>query len=176
MTLDDRSHRLGEGSGSLANCKEAIEALRTVRDVFLGQPTTEDVVARAEETVGLRFPPSLRHFVLTVGKCEVGTHEILGISGASFATDAAVNLVGATLVERKRGLPAHCIVIENEGSGARLVLDTNRGYMVRRWEPGAGDTLSEQIRADFGAYLLMIVRDQQDEEAPDDAAPAEGRP
>ena len=87
MTFDDRSRKLGEGSRSLADCKDALDVVRTLSDVYLGKPTTEEVVRRAEETLGIHFPPSLRHFVLSVGKCDIGLHEILGIHGEAFATE-----------------------------------------------------------------------------------------
>lgn len=159
---------LGEGSRSLADCQEAIKLIRTLSDTHFGQPATVDVIARAEAALGLALPPSLHHFVTVVGHCDVGHHEIFGLHGDLFEPDSGVNIVGATLLERAQGLPAWCIVFENPGDGTRLVLDAQRGYMVRRWETGGGDRLSEQERASFGAYLLMIALDQRDEESPVD--------
>lgn len=153
---------LGEGRQSLDECRDAIAALRAVRKAELGRPATADAIQRAESVLGVPLPPSLRFFVETVGRCIVGQHELLGLQGDDFAMDVAANVVGATLIERRAGLPPSCIVFENADAGGSLVVDADHGYVVRRWVPGGG--LSAQVRADFGSYLLKVALDEQEDE------------
>lgn len=149
-----------EPSDGLDDCREALAMLGDLEDVHLGTPATHDTIARAESLLGFELPSSLKHFASQVGSLSVDGNEVLGLYADEIATDAAVNIVGASLVERPRGLPDRCVVVGNPGNGTRIVVDMEEGGVVRVWTPRSGERGYETY-PHFGAYLLELVRDAQ---------------
>jgi hypothetical protein len=157
-----------ESPSALADYREAVQLLRRLADVRWFTPAPEATIQAAEGALALTFPPSLRAFIAEVGFCQIGGREILGLRGDSFATDAAVNVVGATLLARRSGLAAARVVVENPGDGTRLVVDTSRAGRIWVWIPGQAADKDPSWEFDhFGALLLQAALDQAEEEGVD---------
>lgn len=149
-----------ERSDGVDDCRAALAMLGKLEDVHLGTPATPDTIARAESLLGFELPPSLKLFASEVGSLSIGGNEVLGLYRDEIAADAAVNIVGASLLERPRGLPDRCVVVGNPGNGTRVIVDVEEGGVVRVWTPRSGDRGYETY-PHFGAYLLEVVSDAQ---------------
>lgn len=147
-----------ERADGLDDCREALAMLDKLEDVQLGTPATQETISRAESLLGFGLPPSLKHFASEVGSLSIGGNEVLGLYRDEIATDAAVNIVGASLLERSRGLPDRCVVVGNPGNGTRVIVDLDEGSIVRVWTPRSGERGYETY-PHFGAYLLELVSD-----------------
>lgn len=152
-----------ERRDALDECREALALLRKLHDVHFGTPATPGNIARAEATLGLELPPSLRLYLADVGSVTAGYTEVLGLYADEFATDYAANIVGASLLERPRGLPVHCIVVSNPGDGTRVIIDVEHGCNVRTWTPRSGE-LGDETDPHFGRFLLELAGDAEGDE------------
>lgn len=156
--------RGGEGPRALELCLKAIELLRREPRTRFWRPAEDATIAQAEAALGTTIPPSLRHFLRHVGRCEANGHEVLGLSGDGFDTNMGSNIVGATLKARPYGLPDSCIVVETEANGVEVVVDTaDVTSCVRRWFKGPG-WVEEETHASFGEYLLDVAHDGDKDE------------
>lgn len=144
-------------------CREALALLDKLDDVHRGMPATPETIKKAESLLGFELPPSLKHFAATVGSLTVGGREVLGLYADEVATDAAVDIVGASLLERPVGLPDRCIVVGNPGNGTRVIVDVQQGCIVSVWTPRSGDR-GYETHPHFGRYLLEVVRDAEGDE------------
>lgn len=144
------------------------EALRLMIDEdladFVGERSDELVVA-AEQALGVRFPPTYRQFLGSLGAGSFGSFEVYGVISQPF--DGPVpDAVWATLEERAApsNLPPSMIVIGADGMGGSYILDTANGEdpPVEVWNGGdsqPGDEL-ERIAPTFGEFLLEGVQDE----------------
>ena len=145
------------------------EALALVEDHldeadFEAQP--EERVQRAEQALGIRFPPSYRRFLLELGAGGVGSEEIYGLVDDDFEDSRPPQAVGLTRELRRDGqISDDLVVIYNLGQGSYFALDTSRTGAdgeapVVSFTPGlnsAGDDL-EVVAPDFGSFFLETVR------------------
>jgi hypothetical protein len=145
------------------------EALGLIEDFldeadFESQPA--DRVDRAEQALGVRFPPTYRRFLLELGAGGVGSEEIYGLINDDFEDSRPPQAVGLTLELRREGqISDELVVIYNLGQGSYYAIDTSRADAdgeapVVGFTPGltnAGDEL-EVIAPDFGSFLLETVR------------------
>lgn len=145
------------------------EALALVEDHlgeadFDAQP--EERVQRAEQALGVRFPPSYRRFLLELGAGGVGSEEIYGLVNDDFEDPRPPQAVGLTRQLRRDGqISEDLVVISNLGQGSYYALDTAKAgpdgeAPVVGFTPGlnsAGDEL-EMIAPDFGRFFLDTVR------------------
>lgn len=131
---------------------------------FEAQP--EDRVSRAENELGLRFPPSYRRFLLELGAGGIGSEEIYGLVNDDFEDDRPPQAVGLTREFRRAGhISDALIVIYNLGQGSYFALDTSAADTggeapVVAFTPGihkAGDKL-EVVASDFGAFFLETMQ------------------
>lgn len=150
--------------------KELEAALRLIAERpelsdFAG-PRPERLVDAAETTLGLRLPPTYRHFVQTLGAGGFGAEEIYGIVDDNFTDSTIPNGIWLTLKHRKTShLPDSMVMIYSDGTGSYFALDTNKRNEdgespVMVWQPGAsrpGDKL-EIVAPDFGSFFLARLR------------------
>jgi hypothetical protein len=131
---------------------------------FSSQP--EDRVVRAEQRLGLRFPPTYRRFLLDLGAGGVGSEEIYGLINDDFDDPRPPQAVGLTLALRRDGeISDDLVVIYNLGQGSYYALDTGRAAAdgeapVIGFTPGltqASDE-AEVVAPDFGSFFLEMVR------------------
>jgi len=125
------------------------------------------LIEAAQAALGVTFPPSYRAFVKELGAGDAAAQEFFGVIDDNWADSTVPNGIWLTLQERTdAGLPAHLVVVYEEGDGTYLALDTARvaedgENPVVAWTPGAsrpGDEL-EQVADDFGALFLERMRD-----------------
>jgi hypothetical protein len=132
------------------------------RDEALGQ--------KAEEALGLRFPPSYREFVLTFGAGSFGGTEIYGVIREEFQNSMVPNGVWLTLKDREAyGLPEPFIIIYNDGFGWYFAIDTRQVddqgespvvILPDRIDETAGEQELEVDAPDFGSFLLKMVKEE----------------
>jgi hypothetical protein len=131
---------------------------------FVPQP--EDRVARAEQALGVVFPPTYRRFLRELGAGGVGGEEVYGLVNDDFTDDRPPQAVGLTRAFREQGQIADGLVVVHAlGQGTYHALDTTRANAdgeapVVAFTPGlstaGGD--HERVADDFGSFFLDLVR------------------
>jgi antitoxin YobK len=144
-------------------------------DAFFAGERAEELVARAEDALGVRFPPTYRRFVRELGAGSFGSREFYGVIDDDWADSAVPDGIWYTLSEREEGLSDRFVVVGAVGDGTLYALDTARApdggeAPVVVVDPGAPD-LDEDVAPDFGTFF----RQQIDEELADAEADADGR-
>ncbi|HTS82715.1 MAG TPA: SMI1/KNR4 family protein [Myxococcaceae bacterium] len=124
-------------------------------------PKPESLVARAEEALGLRFPPSYRQFLLELGCGDVGGFEVYGVVDDDFVHSSVPDAIWMTLEERRNvGLDPRYLVIGTLGDGTLDCLDTV--HLGRDGEAPVVQLSSEgedpvRLADSFGEYFLTEV-------------------
>lgn len=116
---------------------------RHAKRVFKGVPVTEALVEKAEQFLGVRFPPDYREFLRRWGWLGVGPLDVLGITSADFENAGAHDAVWFTADARRRiGLPHHLVVIGDSDGDVYYCLDTRGvvGSPVVVW-----DNIGEEV-------------------------------
>jgi hypothetical protein len=143
----------------------AFGVIRSCPDADFEGPKAESLIAKAEDSLGCRFPSTYRRFLLEFGCGDCYGLEIYGVINDAFADAGIPDAVWATLRERRdSGLPTGCIVIGSTESGSLWVIDTsqtrpNDEAPVVEWVPGGSNDLTNQVSADdFGHWLLRELQ------------------
>lgn len=131
---------------------------------FVG-PKAEQLIQRAEEALGLEFPPTYRAFLQHLGCGDIAGQEFYGITRDEFVNASVPNGIWLTLDERRTSdLPANLILIYSLGDGTYFALDAAQAddaseYPVVAWPLGAkrNDEL-EVISTDFGDFFLETIK------------------
>ncbi|MEY9871054.1 hypothetical protein ABH931_000508 [Streptacidiphilus sp. MAP12-33] len=131
---------------------------------WTGGLSTEDL-SLAESELGVGFPPSYRHFLSSLGSCEAGSEEFLGVYRTPAMGGRLLGTVAETLeAQVDLALPGALLVIQFDGMGGLVCLDVSRldeqgEAPVAVWDPGsAGRGGPEQLDPDFGTYVLRQCR------------------
>jgi antitoxin YobK len=142
-----------------------IEARRLVDDTGVGDfegAKPEQLVAKAENVLGLRFPPSYRRFLLEMGCGSVNGFEVYGLINDNFEKSTVPNGIWLTLDERRSiGLDHRYILISESGDGSYYAIDTENldnakeAAVVRLSADGHSH---EKVANSFGSYFLESVR------------------
>lgn len=154
------------GVDALRKAFDAIDAAPDRCDV-LG-PRDEGLVCAAEQELGVRLPPSYRHFVSRLGVASIGAEEIYGVVRSDFANSGVPDAIWMTLRARTEwGLPEPMVVVYFDGAESYFVLDgrvheADDEWPVVVWRPGisTSDEVLEHVASDFASLLLRIVEDQ----------------
>lgn len=138
-------------------------------------PKSEALVARAEEHLGLVFPPSFREFLLHYGQVDFAGNEYFGLlrEDDDFAPRAITvpNAVATTdQMRRDDELADNFVAVYSTGYGPRYVIDTARvdeagESPVVEWS--LTGQLGNQVAPDFGSFLLnevYLCMDRMDED------------
>ncbi|NEX93805.1 SMI1/KNR4 family protein [Caulobacter sp. 17J65-9] len=92
---------------------------RDLADV--GEPQTSAAIKRAEDALGVKFPPSFREYLSKWGWVSFGPNEYFGL-GAEFN-----NVVRRTKEARDRNALPHCMIVICDREGDEYVcIDTSR--------------------------------------------------
>lgn len=136
---------------------------------FVGR-RDEALVRKAEEALGLRFPPSYREFVLTFGAGSFGGTEIYGVIREEFQNSMVPNGVWLTLKYRETyGMPKPFILICDDDLGSYFAIDTRQVddqgespvvILPARIDETAGEQELEVDTPDFGSFLLKMVKEE----------------
>ena len=136
-------------------------------DADFAGPRPPELIARAEQAAGVRFPPTYRRFLSEYGAGNLGSTEIYGVIDDDFENSALPDAIWHNLTSRREGLFAFYAV----GEGTEFCLDTTRtapdGEMPIVAVDPSGET-KEEVAPDFGSAFLMLV--QEDRPLDDDKA------
>ena len=91
--------------------------------VYKGTGVSDEVIASAEQQLGLTFPSEYKTYLKECGVLSFASHEITGLGISGY-----LNVVEATKTERKLGgaFPEDCILVENIGvDGILVIMDTD---------------------------------------------------
>lgn len=149
---------------SLEDFKTARELLKELGGDFEG-PKPEKLVVKAEETLGLEFPPSYRDFLRKLGCGDIHGIEIYGVVDDDFEDSSVPDGIWLTLSERDEiGLDHSLVLIGVEDEGNYLALDTNVATddgenPVVRLDPEG--KRAEILSPSFGTYFLEVVQSDE---------------
>ena len=130
-------------------------------------PQPAQVIARAEVTLGVTFPPTYRTFLETLGAGSFGSLEIYGIIGDNFDTGSVPNGIWCTLEERRSSeLPTPFVIIGSDGEGGWICLVCNnevgKEAPVINYVPGEMPSEDDWllVARDFGDYLYAMLKEE----------------
>ncbi|WP_168210453.1 SMI1/KNR4 family protein [Persicimonas caeni] len=122
-------------------------------------------IARAEDRLGVKFPPSYRRFLEDLGAGQFGDQTFFGVIGPE--VDSMLDVVSRTLDQRTHGnLPTTHVVVAPYGSEAFFGFDCadrryNEECPVAEFPRDYGDTQEPNyFELDFGSFLLARIRDE----------------
>lgn len=111
---------------SIKNFEKAVELIDlNGGGDFEGRKSTA-VIDAAEGALGLRFPPTYRKFLATLGCGDIAGLEFFGVIDDNFFSGSIPDAIWLTLDERKSGLPDNFILIYATGTGEYYALDTSQ--------------------------------------------------
>jgi hypothetical protein len=120
----------------------------------------EDLIAAAEQALGLTFPHDYRRFLAEFGAGSFGGTEIYGVVDDDFVDSSVPDAIWNTLTLRDDGLPPNVVAFHATGDGEELCLvcDSRAGGPVIAFVPGADEDGDPEVVADdFGGWLLQAV-------------------
>jgi antitoxin YobK len=123
----------------------------------------EERIDRAEQALGLSFPPTYREFVKRMGCGDIFGEEFFGIVGDDFENSCVPNGIWLTLEERRtRDLPYWLILVGDTGDGGYYAIDvsqkTSAGESpVVEWWSGT-PPFQRTVAEDFGTFLWDSIR------------------
>jgi antitoxin YobK len=148
---------------SQADLNKALKLIAKHDDLadFVG-PRSGDLVAKAEQALGHKFPPQFREFVNHLGAGSFGSIEIYGVIDEEFERSSIPDGVWLNLKERREyGLPDDLLIIADLGNGDRYCIELEDGadgrvvLLIHGRPPAHAER--ELVAEDFGAFLLEQV-------------------
>lgn len=129
---------------------------------FVG-PRPAELIARAEQVLGFRFPPTYRRFLLEYGAGSVGGTELYGVIHDDFENSSIPDGVWNNLELRREGQPETLYAFFDVGDGEQFCLDT--GHVADDGEMPVvavyfDDEEREEIAPDFGRAFLMLIEEE----------------
>lgn len=121
------------------------------------------LLQKAEEVLGLTFPPTYRLFLKKLGCGGFGGFEVYGLIDDNFYDSGIPNGIWLTLDERNLyNLPHSFIIIGSLGYGPSYVLDASQPnqdgeYPVLVYSVGQNPQKAEKVNEDFGDFLLEQI-------------------
>lgn len=141
--------------------EEAARLLRAnPKSDFVG-PRDLEIIAAAEQRLGVRFPPSYCRFLLEFGCGNVGSQEIYGIVDNKLEQGPIPNAIWLNLQRQARGWRSTLFVIYESGDGSSHALDL--GHLDSEnesavWLLDVTGSPIEQAADNFGDFLLSLTR------------------
>lgn len=127
----------------------------------------EGLLAKAEQALGLTFPPTYRAFLGKLGCGDIGGAEFYGVIKDDFENSSVPDAIWLTLDERKSSsIPSSYIVVGSTGDGGYYVIDcstsSNDGENpVVEWWPGLDQ--QKPVAGDYGEFFLRSIREAVEE-------------
>ena len=131
----------------------------------------EELIERAEQLLGVRFPPTYRHFLHELGCGDIAGAEFYGIASDDLEHGTIPNGIWLTLDERETShLSDQMVIVGADGTGAYYALDLTRAgpegeAPVVLWQPGAPASACPVIARDFGVFFRDEVAEAVGDEA-----------
>jgi len=144
---------------SLRDLQEAVDLIDKNGGDFEGEKDNA-LISKAENVLGVTFPPSYRKFLSTLGCGDIGGMEFYGLIGDDFENSGVPDAIWLTLEERKSGLPENLILVYATGDGAYYAIDTSqvdpRGECaIVSYE---ADGTVNKIANDYGEFILSKLK------------------
>ncbi|ASA58318.1 hypothetical protein BSQ33_19640 [Vibrio gazogenes] len=145
------------------NMNDLNEAFQLIND-FGGDFEGEKDIAlieKAESALNLKFPPSYRVFLKTLGCGDIEGLEFYGLIDDNFESSSVPNAIWLTLHERKAsGLPDHLVLIYGLDDGTLYAVDTKTTGLdgenpIVRY---GADGVAEKVADSFGSFLLSELK------------------
>ena len=145
---------------SFQDLEKALKLIEDNGGDFAGKKS-DDLIAKAEQALVLKFPPSYKQFLNKLGCGGIEGSEIFGVIDENFEKAGIPDGIWLTLDERKSGLPEYFVVVSEVGDGAYYVLDTSQVDVdgecpVVTYEINGS---SEKVADDFGSFLLSELQE-----------------
>src|SRR5690348_1368623 len=139
--------------------RRGLELAQSAEYADFGPPASAEMIADAEQYLGIRFPPSYREFLAAAGCGSFAGRELYGVTPDGTGASAIPSVTFATADARRHGLPSRFVVIEDPGMEEEYVIDTGevRGDgegPLKVWTLGSDPANLEVVAPDFGTYLL----------------------
>lgn len=126
----------------------------------------EDLIKKAEQALGLKFPIDYRDFLLGLGAGSVGASEIYGVVDEDFINSSAPDAIWSTLKAREAGLPKNLIKIGSHelGSPCIKVSDNPSESPVIAYHLGLPEEAQEYevLAESFADYFLEKIQEELD--------------
>lgn len=148
---------------SMKDLEEAFELIEHNDDqADFDGPKPDNLLNKAEQTLGLPFPPTYRAFLSRLGCGDIAGAEFYGVIKDNFENSAVPDAVWLTLRQRLIGqAPSSLIIIGSTGNGGYYALDSSVSIggenPVVEWWPGPKKQSS--IAKDFGEFFLRSIRE-----------------
>ena len=120
-----------------------------VKGDFNYATVTDDMIAEAEKSLGLKIPDQFVEYVKLYGYGGIGGIGVLGVG-----LDGSIVFRDVTLEYREEGLPLNYIVIENVDEWLECI-DCDTGKIVS-WDMGGG------VQEDFDCFDDYILSQMHD--------------
>lgn len=148
---------------NMKNYENARRMITESEDSDFDGEKPEELVQKAEEALGLKFPPTYRRFLREFGCGDIGGKEFYGITDGNFESSSVPNAIWLTLNERKNGsLPDNYIIIYSDGFGNYCAIDANsksegnENLIVRLT---VNNVKTEIIADNFGDFLNQEIKE-----------------
>lgn len=130
--------------------KTIIDEIAEHCKVYKGTGVSDEVIASAEQRLGLTFPSQYKDYLKECGILSFASHEITGLGVSGY-----LNVVEATEAERKLGgtFPEDCVLIENVGVDGILVIMDTEGC-VFSYQNGRENAVAKS----FFDYVKGLIR------------------
>ncbi|MBQ6340436.1 MAG: SMI1/KNR4 family protein [Kiritimatiellae bacterium] len=130
--------------------KTIIDEIAEHCKVYKGTGVSDEVIASAEQRLGLTFPSQYKDYLKECGILSFASHEITGLGISGY-----LNVVEATEAERKLGgtFPEDCVLIENIGVDGILVIMDAEGC-VFSYQNGRKNAVAKS----FFDYVKGLIR------------------
>jgi hypothetical protein len=134
---------------------------------FVGR-IAEETVRKAENKIGITFPPLYREFVLNYGAGNFGSEEIYGILKDDFDNSGIPDAVWFTLKQREEiDLPRNLVIIYHTGGEEMFCIDVSQKNEFNE-SPIVSYSIgldpehqkNELIARDFGEFFLQRVKSE----------------
>ena len=147
---------------NMQNYERALDLIDEIGSGDFEGAKPEALVEKAEVTLGLKFPPSYRRFLLELGCGDIEGVEVYGVIDDNFERSSVPNGIWMTLSQREAiDLKNDLVIVGEDGDGTLHAIDTGviengESPVVRLSVDGRN---SEKIADDFGSYLLSRIEE-----------------
>jgi antitoxin YobK len=148
---------------SMTDLERAVDLIERSKEGYFHGPATEYLIGRAEQALGLSFPPSYKRFLSRLGCGSIFGEEFYGLVNEDFENATAPNGIWVTLEERRSvDLPESLIVVGSTGDGGDYAIDVSQKNSegespVVEWWFG-NPPYCKFVAEDFGAFLWQCVQ------------------
>lgn len=150
--------------------RQAIETLKEIRNLRCGSVHSEQVIARAEKLLKIKFSPQERDYLSNFGYFELFGVELYGIVDEDFSMDKNSYegcMVEWALSEREKNNLNHNYIPLRFGDDGEMIFldhsclnDEGEPRTIIGTDNGNGYVFTEELTNDLGEYLLWVADEE----------------